>query len=174
MAETKCINVTTRRGFLGTLGVAVAASALPVAGVAAPAGARGTAAPHRAAWRADYLRELEDLAATLRPHFEAGRLHSWRASQDDCPAVRELERRCGNYFGLPDDPDSWEAGVGNESAWMILAVSPHAASTGDGGAYAVDHAREAVAWDVVAIARERGWYVPAEDENEDPVLEVLS
>jgi hypothetical protein len=172
VAETKSTNVTTRRGFLGTVGVAVAASALPAAGLAATGRAPGTAASHRAAWRADYLQEIEYLAAILRPGFEAGRLHSWRGSQDDCPAVRELERRCGDYFGLPGDVESWEAGTGDETARMILAVSPHAASTGEGAPYPVDHAREAVAWDVVAIARERRWYTPSEDECEDPARQI--
>lgn len=80
----------------------------------------------------------------------------------------------GEHFGIAmsktETPDGglWFDGDGFR-AYMILAVSPHAEATGEGAEHPCDHACESVAWDVIAYARERGWYTPAEDENPDPL-----
>jgi hypothetical protein len=110
-------------------------------------------------WRAAYFSDLEQLAETLRPEFEAGRLYTWRGSEDDTPAAYELERLCAAHFGFEGD---------EARAHLILAASPHAAATGE-WMRPCNHAKEAVAWDVIEIARERGWYTPPKDEAADPL-----
>lgn len=170
---------TTRRGFLAGCGAAVAGAAvtgaivqtaLPwgterVAGASAP---KDAAEAYRAAWRAAYLECLEELAESMRPGFQAGEYYSFR--DRDPEGQRRAEDACGRHFGLGTQ-DEWEEGVGTGTARMILVASPHTEATGYGADYPCDHAREAVAWDVIVIARERGWYVPTEDECEEPGVE---
>jgi hypothetical protein len=163
---------TGRRGFLAALGALTAAGALPRAAAAEPVRSSAPFDVYRAAWRAAYLEVLEQLAASLRPGFEAGEFYAFRDAQgrgDDRGRWR-VEDACSRYFGLGTDGD-WEAAAGG-TAHMLLVASPRADVTGEGGdVHPCDHAGEAVAWDVIAIARERGWYTPTADECEDPLLE---
>lgn len=177
---------TTRRGFMAACGAAAAATALPAVaiGEAAGSGEKLRTPPRTAlleAWRALYRVELETLAEQLRPRFEAGQLRAFRdederVSWDEAPHG-QLEDLAAEYFGLGvktrDDGLSVWKDENPVVAHMILAVSPHAACTG-GGAEPPAHAAEAAAWDLIAIARARRWYVPTEEESEDPVPEVLS
>jgi hypothetical protein len=54
-------------------------------------------------------------------------------------------------------------------AYLVLAASPHAEATRNTQLHPGHHAQEAAAWDVIAIARARGWYTPTEDECADPL-----
>jgi hypothetical protein len=170
--------VTGRRAFLAACGAVVAASALPAVPLAAPQVARaappGADVPRlanvcRAAWRAAYLEALDELAATLRPRFEAGELYAFRDDQQDYSGQARIGDACAKHFGL-----IWSACEDGDTATarMILAASPHAPVAGVGSdVHPCDHATEAVAWDVIAIARERGWYTPPGGECSDPLLD---
>lgn len=187
MAENQSTTLS-RRSFLVAGGVAAAgvAVAAPVVQNAFPAGAPAGRGPmnaaetYRAAWRAAYFQELEQFAETLKPGFAAGEFYSFR--DDSIPGVSfgggdgqyALEEACVRHFGLrveetihEDGDASYEGDSG--TAHAILSASPHADSTGEGAVHPCDHAKEAVAWDVIAIARERGWYTPTPDESKDPV-----
>ncbi len=160
---------TTRRGFLATVGAAGVAAAVPVSiGAAAPRwDARET---YLAAWRAAYLEELEDLALALEPRFRAGEFYSFRTvgnAWQDAEGQSRIEDAAARHFNLGAGEDEWDR-ADSGTARMILAASPHADATGDGACYPGDHAREAVAWDLLAIARARGWYTPTKDECPDP------
>lgn len=179
---------TTRRGFLAALGVGAAALAVPVGAMAAstsgPAGLE--------ALRGWYRREIEKLAEELRPRFEAGELRAYRDSDfddEDGPAWRDsddqpkhlIEAACGRHFGLGKfvegeftlgHPRFFE---GDEAAaYLVLALSPHAPFMDTAPIHPGLVARDAAAWDVIAVARARGYYVPAADEQKDPAQEVLS
>ncbi len=132
---------------------------------------------HRDVLRDAYLAALERFAATLRPAFESGELRGHRDGDDEDGGRSpfwKVERLAATHFGVEltsaPDPDG-ECVVlrGDEqTAHLILAVSPNAPSICDGSAHPCEHAMQAVACDVVAIARERRWYVPAENEYPDP------
>jgi hypothetical protein len=148
---------TTRRGFIGAIGAAAAASALPAPALGA-AREWGVAVGRVPALRAAYLAEVERLAETLRPRFESGELHGWNSPSDPAdssnhPTMR-LEDELAEY--VCDFP----------SAYLVLACSP--AETGiDGGiclADAQSAARECLVTDVFRAARERGWWRPGADE----------
>jgi hypothetical protein len=170
---------TGRRGFLAALGALTAAGALPRATAAEPLPANlreaAGSAPcdvYRAAWRAAYLEVLEQLAETLRAGFEAGEFYAFRDApgRGDDRGRWRVEDACSRYFGLGTNGD-WEAAAAG-TARMLLVASPRADVTGDGGdVHPCDHAGEAVAWDLIALARERGWYTPTADEFADPLLE---
>ncbi len=156
---------TSRRGFLATLGAAGVAAAVPVsvhAGVPPRPAAREA---YLAAWRAAYLEELEELALSLEPRFRAGDLYSFRDNDDE--GQRRIEDAAARHFNLGAGEDEWDR-ADTGTARLILAASPHADATGDGACYPGDHAREAVAWDLLAIGRARGWYTPTADECPDP------
>jgi hypothetical protein len=56
-----------------------------------------------------------------------------------------------------------------ETAHLILAVSPYSdAVDGETADCAVQHASDAAFWDVIVMARERGWYKPTEDDCAPP------
>jgi hypothetical protein len=179
---TKRNEGVSRRGFIAACGAAAAAVAVPVGvgagalpksasiGEQASRARRDASETYRAAWRVAYLEELEQLADAMRPGFQAGEFYSFRGDGDEGGGQRRTENACARHFGLGVTPDEWEeGGVGSGTARMILAVSPHADVTGEGSLYPCDHARESVAWDVIAVARERGWYTPTHDECGDPL-----
>jgi len=195
MADT---NGTTRRGFLGRLGAAAALAAVPGAcaahGGAATGSGLDTVTALGEALRAAYLAELARFAEALRPRFASGELRAYRDVDDrqripgttgwgdECFTHSEspqylLGRIVGEHFGIEwtEDPtsDGGVRSVGDSAlAYAILAASPHADVTGEGADHPCDHACESVAWDVIAYARERGWYAPAEDEHPDPMDEA--
>jgi hypothetical protein len=168
---------TGRRGFIVTAGLAAAATLFP--GRAQPGSTGGDARrsnldEYRTAWRFAYLEVLEDLAQALKPRFEAGELYAFRdpdSKPSDYSGLKRVEDACSKHFGLGSFESGWDDD-NNGTARMILAVSPHTEVTGEGGeVHPCDHAREAVAWDLIALARERGWYTPTADEFADPLLE---
>lgn len=119
--------------------------------------------------RAAYLAEVERFAEGLRPRFEAGELRKnvpsdYPAAQTpgaipDTPMER-LERLCEERFGL-NGRRYYEARIPEveAAAHLVLAVSPHVvvAVDDDDGAMIWDQACHAVALDVLASARSRGW-----------------
>lgn len=114
-----------------------------------------------AKFRPLYLAELERFAETLRPRFESGELHG--CTDDDINAGARLEALCMEHFGLRV--------VDPATADMILAVSPSAGQASDPNQEVSSfNASYACAWDVLAVARARGWYTPAADE--EPALEA--
>lgn len=183
----------TRRGFLGSLGAAAALPLFPtLATHAAPAGEGLDAlASIGEAFRSAYLAELARFAESLRPRFESGELRAYRSPVDDPKRIPgttgwgdecftrsnspqyALDRMAGEHFGItmtttraPDGSDWYDGDA--LRAHMILAVSPHAEATGEGANHPCDHACESIGWDLIAYARERGWYTPTEDEFDDP------
>jgi len=115
--------------------------------------------------RAAYLAAVGALAEELRPRFASGELHALtEAEAEDYASTAEyrIERACGEALGVDEIPHG--------SVMMLLAVSPHAESIGGyGHRTARDWLEAAVTWDVIATARERGYYTPAEDESTDPL-----
>jgi hypothetical protein len=181
---------TGRRRFLGACGV-IGAAALPcaAAGAAILAPSAGLAGWSWADFRtglipslqAAYLAELERFAETLRPRFESGELRAFRDGDENAAGTSpqwEVERLCAVHFGLQvtksENASGWEQYDGDAAtAHAILAASPHAEYTADVVYYhPADHATSSAAWDVIALARARGWYVPTPDECEDPALEI--
>ncbi len=162
------MSATTRRGFLGTLGAAAAAvTAAPIVPAALPAAPPGS-----------YLAELERFAQTLEPRFRSGELHAYREG-DDRSGYRDpifgIQDLCSEHFGLTVKlirTVNGERLRGHHTrAAFVLDASPHTDVTGDGAFTACDHATEAAAWDLVAYAREAGWYVPTADEAQLPLIE---
>jgi hypothetical protein len=176
MAENK--SSVTRRGFLAGCGVVAIAAGLPTPAMAAPTWASAKSLSE--ALRAAYLAEVERLAMALRSRFESGELRGFRSGDDDGGGASphwEVERLAAAWFGLEvardEDGDSGSVTIDADAraAHLILAASPHAESTdcaGGGWNHVCYHAHSAAAWDVIALARERGWYVPTADESEDP------
>ena len=162
------------------------------AGAAAGAGAIRTARSsawsdvvwaHRDVLRDAYRAALERFAATLRPAFESGELRGYREGDDEDgrrSPFWTVERLAAAHFGIeltctPDPAGECELLSGDETtAHLILAVSPHAASTGEAAVHVCAHAMQAVAWDVVSFARERGWYVPDPEEYPEPASALES
>ncbi len=56
----------------------------------------------------------------------------------------------------------------------MLALSPHSPHVDTAAVHPAFMAADAAAWDVIALARARGWYAPVADESQDPAQEVLS
>lgn len=157
----------SRRGFIAACGATAAAAALPSAAFAGAAAGASVLA-HGPALREAYMTEVGRLAESLRPRFETGDLYAARdaggtdTAWEDQPHAM-IEEACAQYFGL-------EAPVGSDTmAHLVLAASPHTVATADGYQHARFHAQAAAAWDVIAHARARGWYVPTADEFEDPL-----
>ncbi len=177
MAETKCSgnqksSMTTRRGFFGAVGVVTAAAALPRVAGAAPRGGRDVRS-HLAAMRAAYLTQVDGIAEELRPRFQAGELHAFTET-DFGPdaAMYEIERACAAALGLevtrtPAADGEWFDGD-EPAAHLVLAASRFGPAVTEGGGSTSYHpcydAATAAAWDVIMLARERGWYVPAANE----------
>jgi len=176
----------SRRSFIGGAVVAGAAVAsAPVLGREKGGAAgktwAGSVTAHAAALKAAYLAELERFAETLRPRFESGELRAFRSPGDDYNREKgredypqeKLERLLATHFGLEETGDKGEGGDA-AAAYAILAASPRAEVTADEGwNHPIYHAANAVGWDVIALARARGWYTPGRDEEEDPIIAEL-
>jgi hypothetical protein len=167
---------TTRRGFLGALGATAAAMALPAVTLgteeiaddwrAAISAWRREYRSRLPAFRAVYRAELERFAETLRPGFAAG---TFRAENDhdefDSPQL-SLENACEEHFGLADADET--------EAALLLDVSDQAPALADGGwPLLANWAVVAVAWDVIMLARNRGWYTPSADEGGEPLKDPV-
>jgi hypothetical protein len=123
--------------------------------------------------RAAYLAEIERLAEKLRPRFEAGELHAITDDEleDDNgrkSAHWKVERACCVHFGL-GVKETEEAGFArlrgdSIAGLLVLAGSPSAALTQDGWNHVNYWARTAAAWDVILLARARGWCRPLAGE----------
>lgn len=122
--------------------------------------------------RAAYLAEVTRFAETLRPRFESGDLRGYtdedsehENERDDYKApLFHLEDLCDEAFRLDVDRFGEEA---YRNAYLIRSVSPGDAHTEDAQPIA-GQAGIAVAFDVLAVAQARGWYIPA--EGEDPTI----
>jgi hypothetical protein len=127
-----------------------------------------------------YLAEVERFAEELRPQFEAGELRGHCAEDLEREDTEEgfrapfwrLEDLCAAHFGIEvDHVDGYRVERDPATAALILATSPSAEATyDDGQGLPSSHAKQAISWDVLVIARARGWYTPAEDE--EPRVEV--
>jgi hypothetical protein len=117
-------------------------------------------------WRASYLEELGRLAEELRPRFASGELRA----MTDGDIARDggatspfyaVERLCCAHFRLEElDPSTLR---------LLLDVSPHASAIADAGwTDDVYWLQSAIAWDLIALARARGMYLPAAGELPDP------
>lgn len=127
-----------------------------------------------AAFGAAYVGEMERLAEELEPEFREGKLHAYR-EKDDRRALARGERCPDPVLEVLSPIVAEHLGFRElQAAHLLALVSPQAGVVGVGDAGGLvelrDAAAEAVAWDVIAIARERGWYTPTSDEAEDPLL----
>src|SRR5512138_3205272 len=138
-----------------------------------------------AKFRPKYLAELERFAETLQPRFEAGELRG--ITDDDCDRemfgtgdrwrspIWKLADLCREHFGIERTYKVGEVRARERdpvTAELILACSPSAEEVQlhvDDTASASSVAADAITWDVIAIARARGWYTPT--EGEEPALE---
>lgn len=167
----------SRRGFLAAVGVGAAATAIPAGALAALPSGGGAPLD---AFRAWYRRELEQLAEQVRPGFETGEFRDNREDTDF-----RIDEAAGFEGPGWNDPDSLPFArlqelvkarfglttAGSRRAYALLAV---AANTERADSDAADFgASEAVALDLLALARSRGWYTPTADE-EHQELEVLA
>jgi len=90
---------------------------------------------------------------------------------EDYRPYDDLADGCRDYFGLRvtqrEMDDGWVSTDGDDAtAHMILAVSPSADDTWSADWTSPCYwAVEAVLWDVIFLARERGWYTPPPDEE---------
>jgi hypothetical protein len=166
-------NGVSRRGFIGAVGAATAAAALPVGALAVGTAKRtndrhGVMEPPAdalEALRAYYVAAVAAVAAELRPRFESGELHGWREEDsrgmdDDrkgfAPSPWRVEGECGERFVRGS----------MQRAYLVLAVSPSEVETFDGAcADPRYHAAQAMAWDVIRFARAQGWTALAQGED---------
>jgi hypothetical protein len=196
----KTNNTVSRRGFIGAIGAAAAASVLSPVALAAPATSGGpvrwtsaTADWHAAQarlverFRPAYLAELERFAEELRPGFVSGELRGYRdvdeglgydarqaGDEDYIDPDARLEELCAEHFGLEVE-QAGSTYVGDEAmANLILAMSPAAEhwQPGTGWYHPANRATLCVAWDVLAIARALGIYEATADES--PSLEATA
>jgi hypothetical protein len=166
---------TTRRGFLAACGVGAAALAVP----GGAAEARGFADPFGGlfSW---YRRMIERLAEELRPRFASGELRAprdvdfeeedgpARAHQDSTP-WRRIEAVIAAPLGIQVDESVPRVYVGDVArAHLVLAASPVTPFVSTDAAHHGFAAQEVARWDVIALARARGYYVPAADEDPIP------
>ncbi len=189
---TKKDNVS-RRGFLGAIGAVTAAGAaavtLPLPALAMPTKAARNWQSALTAWpdavaemkvqtdavlarfRPAYFAEVQRFAEELKPQFAAGKLYDYRGDDggDDHHGRHRLEAICAERFGVEvhrtTDAPYYE---GDEvTAEMICAISPahERWDPEEDWNHPGYCARACIADDVLAIARERGWYVPTEDES---------
>ncbi len=131
-----------------------------------------------AGFRVAYLAELERFAETLRPRFEAGELYGYR---DDLTGEERITAAIVDHFGLvvteTIEPGGGHVYTGDDAiAHLILEASPSALDESLGDSIQSNDwhhpalgAREAILFDVLGIARARGWYTP--DEDEAPVFD---
>lgn len=110
------------------------------------------------ALRAAYLAEVARFAEELRPRFTSGEVRGFLEEDGDSTGPADaLRYLCGRHFAMKDM--AWE------EMHAVLAVSPSAEEVDDAWCEPWHHLREAVAYDVIRIARARGWYAPASDEE---------
>jgi hypothetical protein len=132
------------------------------------------------ALRATYLAEVERLAEELRPRFEAGELRAMTGEDledGDWGATSpfwKVGEICAARFGCAVTRTADGALVGDiEAARLVLLASPRAESQDRNATHPCYPAKDAAAWDVIAVARERGMYVPGADEDVDPLVSEL-
>lgn len=114
-----------------------------------------------------YLSEIQRLAEQLRPRFESGELHA--CTDEDLELPRDsvlphdrIEEACAERLGLiVDEDDEGDRAM----AEFVLAVSPNAEAMASNWTHPCYWARAAACWDVILVARERGWYTPASNEQ---------
>jgi hypothetical protein len=164
---------TTRRGFIGAIGAVATAAALPTPALGAHRrdlrAWREAFGALVAEFRPAYFAEVARAAEDLRPRFEAGELHGYTDADDE--AVGKIEKACGERFGVQveevDRGDGISTYEGDEvAAALVVAVSPAAVTSWDGHDwYHPGHrALACVAYDVIAVARARGFYTPEPEE----------
>lgn len=124
--------------------------------------------------RAEYQREIESLAEHLRPRFEAGELHAWRES-DHGEGEDRLHKLVTAHFGLEVTESvsgRYRVTSANDAViHAILSASPTTDATSDNWTHPAYHALSAAAWDVINIARARGWYCLPPGDDETPHAE---
>lgn len=125
--------------------------------------------PPLAGIRAAYRAELDRFACELRPRvLPGGDLSGLRdateaAFQEWMRARDRLEELARERFAVAEDSDEARA-----NAALVMLMSPSAGETDHGGADILDPrsvAGEAVALDLIALARRRGW-LPDPDTHE--------
>jgi hypothetical protein len=128
----------------------------------------GWVSTHRSqlpALRTAYAAEVEQLAEDLRPRFEAGELRGFATPDGDGDAPSpffELERICCAHFRLTE--------LETAALALLTELTPRAEATASAGDLEyVSWLQCALAWDVIAVARARGWYEPTPDEQRDPL-----
>jgi hypothetical protein len=178
-------DVTTRRGFIGAIGAAAAASApakrpgvslvdgptlenpdaptSPYSALVALQGVHPTTAERRAldAGAAFYARAVKEIATTLRPRFEAGELRDWRPGDlARWPGPYEAQ----NWGDMPpvlriEKECAYRFTNHSLHAFLVLAYSPRGrplyASPLEDGAAC--RAQEVMAKDIIAYAFAQGW-----------------
>ncbi len=145
-----------------------------------------TATPRWDAWRGRiaalrtaYAAEVERLAEELRPRFEAGELRAVTGGDlDDGEDGRtspfwKLGEVCAERFGCTVTRAEEEVSGDIEAARLVLLASPRAEALEGNWQHPGYHAKDAAAWDVIAVARARGMYVPGADEDVDPLVSEL-
>lgn len=131
--------------------------------------------------RAAYLAEVTRFAESLRGRFESGELRALvdrDLERRGYVPMHELERLVTAHFGLQiekleDCPKpGWTTLNGDEdSAHLVLAASASSDAVQNGSDNIFLWATDAATWDVIRIARARGWYEPLPGECEDPLVE---
>jgi hypothetical protein len=142
--------------------MAIGAALLPkVASAAtAPTLNQATIVEYLKTW---YANELERLGAKMKPLFESGEVHGFRKDPDldEDGATGKLERACAEHFNLSEETPLIDI-------CTILAASPSAEPVGCDWTHPCHHAAVAVCWDLIVMARERGWYTPPLGEEPTP------
>jgi hypothetical protein len=105
--------------------------------------------------RSAYEIEVEALAGELREQFEAGQLYGYRDADPD-GGIRALGHVCSLRFALEK--------LGFTQVHLLLVASPSAEMTDDNWNDVRQHVAEAIAYDVLRVAIERGWHKPTKDE----------
>jgi hypothetical protein len=105
--------------------------------------------------RAAYEREVEDFAFALRAKFARGVLRGVTDAGGD-QGFHALRLACRRRFGLDR--------LSHAEAHALLAASPSSALTCDEWQHPADQAAEAIAFDVLRIARGHGWSAPTPGE----------
>jgi hypothetical protein len=117
------------------------------------------------ALRAEYSVEVERFAESLRSRFEAGELRAFTTEDGEdgvtSPFFR-LEELCCAHFRLAE--------LQAIALALLVELSPRGrAAAGSADTEDVSRLQCAIAWDVIAVARARGWYEPSTTEERDPL-----
>jgi hypothetical protein len=171
-------NVTLNRRGLLKAGLAAAGAALLPSST-------GAASPNAApAAGDDYPATIGRVAEELRPRFESGELHGFRDNDENLQDTVWCERH-----GVPHDPDyrdslwvledvlakkvlgfvpeyygHYEEKPARRAAWVLTHSPSTPCVLDDSGETLLGMATHAMAYDVLRIARQRGWYVATADE----------